>query len=257
MHCTDYFCTHHNESIQVYYDNIITAFINAAADTIPVKGNSSPRLSIAEWEEQVSSSKDKTLFWHKLWKQNGILGTHQGILAYIRQKTRSQYHCAVRQAKINSDILKSNSIAQTFAENDPSKFWQDIHKFIGKKSISPNNSDGETDSNKIANNFACKYEELYNTVSFNQIEMNELMENVTSDIKHRCIEGGCNSQHPISVTNIESAMKHIKSNKKDGFDDVSTSHLMHVSSDLNIHMSFFLQQCYTMVFRPVNFDFQT
>ena len=48
IHCTDYFCTHHNESIQVYYDNIITACINAAADTIPVKGNSSPRRSIAE-----------------------------------------------------------------------------------------------------------------------------------------------------------------------------------------------------------------
>ena len=89
---------------------------------------------------------DKAIFWHKLWKQNGC--PHQGILAYIRQKTRSQYHYAVRQAKINSDIVKSNSIAKTFAENDPSKFWQDINKFIGKKSISPNNIDGETDSNK-------------------------------------------------------------------------------------------------------------
>ena len=67
--------------------------------------------------------------------------------------------------------------------------------------------------------------------------MNELMQNVTSNINYRCIKGGCNSQHHISVTNIESAMKHIKSNKKDGFDDVSTSHLIHASSVLNIHMS--------------------
>ena len=137
LHCTDYFCTHHNESIQVYYDNIITACINAATDTISVKGNSSSRRSIAEWEEQVSFSKDKALFWHKLWKQNGC--PHQGILADKRQKTRSQCHYAARQSKINSDIMKSNSIAQTFGENDPSKFWQDIHKFIGKASILPNN----------------------------------------------------------------------------------------------------------------------
>ena len=115
-----------------------------------------------------------------------------------------------------------------------------IHKFIGKKSISPNNIDGETESNKIGNNFACKCEELYNTVSFIQIGMNELMQNVSSDIKHRCIEGGCNSQHHISVTNIESAMKHIKSNEKDGFDDVSTSHLIHASSVLNIHISLYV-----------------
>ena len=81
----------------MHYDNIITACINAAADTIPVKGNSSPRRSIAKWEEHVSSSKDKALFWHKLWKQNGC--PHQGILADIRQKTRSQYHYAVRQAE--------------------------------------------------------------------------------------------------------------------------------------------------------------
>ena len=60
IHCTDYFRTHHNESIQVYCDSIITACIKAAADTIHVKGNSSPRRSIAEWEEQVSSSKDKS-----------------------------------------------------------------------------------------------------------------------------------------------------------------------------------------------------
>ena len=177
-------------------------------------------------------------------------------MADIRQKTRSHYHYAVRQAKINSDIFKSNSIAQTFTENDTSKFWQDIHTFIGKKSILPNNIDGENDSIKIANNFACKYEELYNTVSFNQIEMNDSMQNVTSDIKHRCIEGGCYSQHHISVTNIESAMKHIKSNKKDGFDDVSTSYLINASSVFN-KCHFFLQQCYTMAFHPVNFDFQS
>ena len=249
IHCTDYFCTHHNESIQVFYDNIITACINAAADTSPVIGNSSLRRSIAEWEEHVSSSKDKALFWHKLWKQNGC--PHQGIVADIC----SQYHYAVRQAKINSDILKSNSIAQHFAENDPSKFWQDINKFIGKKSISPNNIDGETDSNKIANNFACKYEKLYNMVSFNQVEMNELMQNVTSDNKHICIEGGCNSQHHISVTNIESAMKHIKSNKKDGFDDVSTSHLIHASSVLNIHMSLLFTAMLHHGFSPSPFRF--
>ena len=93
--------------------------------------------------------------------------------------------------------------------------------------------------------------------------MNELMQNVTQIIHrciHRCIEGGCNSQHHISVTNIESAMKHIKSNTKDGFDDVSTSHLIHASSVLKILIyvcHFFLQQCYTMVFHPVNFDFQS
>ena len=73
-------------------------------------------------------------------------------------KRRAQYHYAVRQVKIKikSDILKSNSIAQTFAENDPSKFWQAIHEFIGKKKSS-DNIDGETYSNKIANNCACNY----------------------------------------------------------------------------------------------------
>ena len=59
-------------------------FVLIAADTIPVKGISSPRRFIAEWEEQVSSSKDKALFWYKLWKHNGC--PHQGILADIRQK---------------------------------------------------------------------------------------------------------------------------------------------------------------------------
>ena len=168
------------------------------------------------------------------------------------KKTRSQYHSAVRQAKINSDILKSNSIAKTFAENDPSKFWQDIHQFIGK---TLNNIDGETDSNEIANNFACKNEKSYNTVSFNKIEMNELMQDVTSDIKHRCIEGGCNSQHQISVTNIESAIKHIKSNKKDGFDDVSTSHLIHASSVLNIQKSLLFTAMLHHGFSPSQFRF--
>ena len=89
--------------------------------------------------------------------------------------------------------------------------------------------------------------------------MNELMQDVTSDIKHRCIEGGCNSQHHISVNhNIESAMKHIKSYKKDGFDDVSTSHLIHIIIYIIIYIChFFLQQCYIMVFHPVNLEFQS
>ena len=33
-----------------------------------------------------------------------------------------------------------------------------IHKLTGKKRISPNNIDGETDGDKIANNFAGEYE---------------------------------------------------------------------------------------------------
>ena len=74
---------------------------------------------------------------------------------------------------------------------------KDIHNLTGKKRISPNNIDGETDGDKIANNFAGEYEELYNTVSFDQIEINELLQTVSSDIKHGCIGGGCNSQHHI------------------------------------------------------------
>ena len=56
---------------------------------------------------------------------------HQGILPDIGQKNVPNITMLYDKQKINSDILKYNYIAQTFAENDPSKFWQDIHKLNG------------------------------------------------------------------------------------------------------------------------------
>ena len=75
----------------------------------PLKGNP-PRRSIAEWEEQVSSSNDKILQY----AVDAELLSTSGHTGRFMTKTGAQYHYAVRQATINSDILKSNSVAQTF-----------------------------------------------------------------------------------------------------------------------------------------------
>ena len=78
-------CSKHNSCIQSYYDQIVNALIEASRETIPVnQSKSNNRPCIAGWNDHVSITKEKALFWHQLWKSNNC--PKQGFIADISRK---------------------------------------------------------------------------------------------------------------------------------------------------------------------------
>ena len=69
VYCNHMLCSKHNCCIQSYYDQIVNALIEASRETIPVnQSKSSNRPCIAGWNDHVSITKEKALFWHQLCK---------------------------------------------------------------------------------------------------------------------------------------------------------------------------------------------
>jgi len=53
--------------------------------------------TVAGWNEVVEPVRNKAMFWHGIWMDNGR--PHQGIIADIRRRTRTKYKHAVKALK--------------------------------------------------------------------------------------------------------------------------------------------------------------
>ena len=95
-------------------------------------------------------------------------------------------------------------MARAISENNSRELWQEVKK-IGKnkskKSYCINNAIGE---HNIASLFAIKYEELYNSVRYDEQSFSSIISENTDDIKSQCIvsdvDSDCNIIHTHSIT---------------------------------------------------------
>ena len=84
--CKNKLCDKHKDEINRYYDDIVSACVIATQRCIP---NSRSFKRIAGWSEHVKPYKDRSIFWHKIWSENGR--RRQGVVFDIMQKTRADY----------------------------------------------------------------------------------------------------------------------------------------------------------------------
>jgi len=101
MNCTNMFCKDHQCDIDRYYSAIISSCIDSASRCIPT--TSKPKL--AGWNDHVKPFKDQSIFWHRLWIDNGK--PRSGIIADIRRRTRSKYKQAVKLVKRNQSNFRA------------------------------------------------------------------------------------------------------------------------------------------------------
>lgn len=235
--CQNYFCTKHCSAIETFHNDVINACINASSSTIPHAGSASPvKKGIPGWNEKVKELRDQAIFWHNIWKDNN--SPREGILADIRRRTRSRYHYALRDVKKNKDRYIANSMAESLLAKNKHNFWTEVRKMKGQHKVSTNTVDGATSQEDIADLFGEKYRKLYNSVSFNEIEMKTLVRDIESEIKSKCCHGGsCKYEHNITVSDCAKAILHLKSGKHDGLTGHTTDHLIHGTHRLHCHLS--------------------
>ena len=248
--CNNYLCTHHMNDIECLHDAIINACLTASQKTIPLKKGTDV-YNRAGWKEFVQSYRNEAIQWHKLWKSNH--SPHTGYFADMRKASRSRYHYAVRYVKRNEEAIAANKLADCLVNNKGKQFWQEVKKKKGIKSQVPNSIDNKSDEQDICNVFADKYESLLNSVSFNAVEMNCILNDISSGIKSECCKGTCYSPHVISTDAVVDAIKELKPNKRDGHSGCQSDHVIHGTRKLHVLMSQLLNTMLVHGFAPDSF----
>lgn len=196
------------------------------------------------WNEHVQEAKETAMFWHTLWKDNS--SPRAGPLADVRRLTRAKYHQAIRLVKKDRDKCVANKLASALSTGKTKEFWGEVSKVRSKQTNLPCVVDGNSNPVYIANTFADNYNRLYNNVSYNMSDKEQLLHEMDCLIVSKCFDEKCSCRncyagsHTITSTDVKKAIKHLNSGKRDGNDGPSTDHLINSSNKLVLHISMML-----------------
>ena len=172
INCRNVMCNEHCADINQLCVDITEACIKVAELTIPCRYSDAGGYKIVlGWNEYVEPYRKKSVLWHKFWIENEK--PKHGFVADIMRKTMSDYHHHhVRWAKRNSRSIVSQKMADSVKTGHMNKIWSDVKRIRGSKTTVTASLDGETGDVRIANVFACKYNALYNCVSYDSNDLN-------------------------------------------------------------------------------------
>ena len=112
MLCTDLTChdISHSEAVNNYANRIADACIKAADTCIPRTRDRQSSGCIPGWSEYIKSLRDKSWFWHGLWRDCNRPKT--GAVADRMRRTRAAYHYAIRQLKKDGNSIVRERAAE-------------------------------------------------------------------------------------------------------------------------------------------------
>ena len=241
LQCHDLKCCRndHLEFINHLTNYILQSCSDSSSDHIPQSSSTSddPKSDkkIPGWKEHVEPVRQTALFWHFLWQQCG--SPLLGEVAGIRCRTREVYHRAVKQVKKMKDKHAANSMAKALSDNDINSFWNNVRKAKGTKTARPSTVDDLQGDPVIAQLFANKYNELYNSVSYSTEDMSALLKQVDDLIESKCCKGKCSFNHNISVDIVASSIKELKKGKHNGNFESQSDHFLNGTDRLNTLLS--------------------
>ena len=186
LQCTDVHCKEHGQELVEIYDFIINSHLECADEHIPKSGGSQSERTntgssnVPGWNEFVKDLYEESLFWHAAWVHQGR--PHDGDFFEARKLARSRYHLAVRRCKNDEDKLRMERMAEALAANNSRNFWLEAKKFKGSSNSFPRKVDDAQCQEDIADLFKEKYSALYNSVSYDSAEYEELQRQVAADI---------------------------------------------------------------------------
>ena len=248
--CRDACCTlqSHRDILNQYCHDIGQCCLNAGVQTIPVSkangihGNHCD--SVPGWSEYVEPLREKSLFWHHIWSDAGK--PHTGVLADIMRQTRLKYHHAIRDIYRQSDLVRQERFAETMLNNNNRDFWKEVKKIRNRHIKLPNVVDNHSGDADIANCFGEKYKDLYNSVPYNESELEITKNELKSDISLYCDV----DELLVSPSEIKCAINKLNAGKSDGTVGLMSDHFLNAGSGLYIHLSNLLTGLLTHGFIP-------
>ena len=145
------------------------------------------------------------------------------------RRTRATYHYKIRKLKKDREKLQKEAMAKAISENNSRQLWTEVRKIRNKNSSTINCIDDITGNSCIAELFSKKYNELYNSVSYEEQEMNDLMSVNKKDVEIFCVNSIDDTlykhTHKISLAEVQAAVQKLKVGKSDCVDGFVSDNL--------------------------------
>ena len=123
INCYSTDCSCHLELLDDYAHHLVHTLLDCACLCIPSHTTSSSR-SLVGWKDGVSSLKEATNFWHKVWVEAGCPSS--GVLFSIK----SRYKYAHRRLKRRQHFLLQKKLAHSFAGKSKEEFLIYLYIFV-------------------------------------------------------------------------------------------------------------------------------
>jgi len=158
---------------------------------------------------------------------------HFFTVADIMRKTRLAYHYAIRKVKRLEKEIISDRFAESIFSNKDRDFWSEVKHLGGKGRTLSSMVDDCTTPSCIAALFADKYQDLYTTVAYNEVELSSIVQ----DLNESLAESGFDIDCIIAPSYVADAINKLKPNKNDGNLGLTSDHIKLACLELNIHIA--------------------
>ena len=220
--CRNMLCTKHTTQINTFYSNIVDCCLKASEILPQSKCKTGSAKCKAGWNDICKAKKNTALFWHNMWKSAGR--PREGYISRIRRSVRADYHRAVKYVKRNESKLKSEQLVKALLENKSRDFWSEIKRFKGKSSHIPHIINGTSGDKPIAEEFARKFNVIFNSVGYSVSSLTDIKNHVHSDINNMSLDAAENSL--VDVSDLYTIIKNLKKGKTDGNLGLYSDHII-------------------------------
>ena len=234
INCNDVMCTKHNKEITDFHDKIVYSLIYACNDCIPTS-KFKKKAAIPGWNDNIEHYFRTALYWHKVWVDNGR--PEDGIYANLRRITRAHYHKARKFVIKHKDIVASEKLAESLENDSPKEFWKNIKKNSRNKTHLPCKVDDKHNHKDISDIFKDRFDELFNSVSYSNYEMNSLKGEINNSIINTCVVNENSRNFMFDPENISKAISKLKAGKQDGSVPLTSDNIIYSTDVLNGHLA--------------------
>ena len=173
------------------------------------------------------------------------------VVADVMRRARKEYHNAVRALRLDQHQLHMHKVSQALLANKSSDFWKEIRKVKGNGDSLPSVIDNMSNDEDISDLFAKKYDQLYNSVSFDQNNMSILKDKIDE-----LIDETPNAYPHVSVDGVVRGIAQTKRNKKDSKSRpiLYTYHFINSNLQLRVFLSMLFSSLIVHGFTPNDFN---
>ena len=229
IQCRDRFCTSRTclNQINVFHDDMLNTLIGSA-DAMVSKNRPRNKKVVPGWNDNVECHFRSALFWHKMWVENGR--PSQGTLFDLRKKTRTDYHKALKLVLKQSMSVRCDKMANALQEKNNKTFWKEVKKTCkqSSKGSYPNKMDGVQGAENIAELFATKFGGIYQSVGYDEVDMDRLFSHMKLTTQQKCECGFCSQdEHVFNTDEVYRAIMKLNKSKSDGVTGIMSDHFIH------------------------------
>ena len=228
LECTNFQCKIHNNLILDLLEHFMSVISDCSDKAIGVKHIGQLHKSgTMGWNNFVQPYKEKSIFWHNIWKSAGCPVT--GQLADLCRFTQAKSHWAIKRTKRDADEYLRNKTANQMVNKSSDKFWSSIRKMKGSENTIASVVDDQTTDGAISDRFRLIYNDLYNSIDDDNFV--NIIDDVNNLVDNKCSSGMCASAHCHTVTGdtVRKAIFKLKSDKDDEVYSLCTNSFIHAT----------------------------